>query len=126
MRDADLSGPQEPWGLARLSSFRPPGTVGTGGTQSLQAPRHPEDWRGPILPQVPSGQAGLSNVSPGTPEIGRAQFIQPPTHPWGWRDSVLSGPQVPWGLAGFGHFSPPGTLGTGYVKQTGNGEPLSL
>ena len=44
---------------------------------------------------------------------GQTRFFEPPRYPEDWRDSVCSAPQVPSGLAGFGHFSPRGTFGTG-------------
>ena len=66
-------------------------TLGTGGTQSFQAPRYRGDWRD-------------------------SSFL-PPRYPGDWRDSVLSASQVPWGLAGLSPFRPPGTLGTGGTES---------
>ena len=56
-RDSVLSGPQVLLGLAGLSPFRSPGTLGTGGTQSFQGPRYPADWRGSVIstPRYPGG-----------------------------------------------------------------------
>ena len=69
----------------------------------ISDPRHP--W---VL-----GLAALSLCSsPGTLGAGSTQSLQPPTYPGDWRDSVLSGPQVPYGLAGISSFNPPSTLGT--------------
>ena len=39
--------------------------------------------------------------------------VQAPRYPMDWRDSVLSAPQVPWGLAGLIPFRPPCTLRSG-------------
>ena len=72
-----------PLGLAELSPFRPPDTVGTGGTRPF--------------------------CLPGTLGTGGTQSFQPPRYPGDWRGSVLSGPQVPLGLAGLSLFWPPGT-----------------
>ena len=59
--------------------------------------------RGPIL-WVPVISA------PRTRGTGGTQSLQAPRYPGDWRDSVLSDPQVPWGLAGLSPFSSPGTL----------------
>ena len=56
--------------------------------------------------------AGFSPFSPpGTLRTGGTQW-----YPGDLRDSVLSGPQVSWGLAGFSPLRPPGTLGTGWTQ----------
>ena len=84
-----------PLGLAGLSPFRPPGAVGTGGTQSFQAPLYPGDWRDSVFsaPRVAWGPAGLSHFRPPcTLGTGGTQSFQPLRYPVDWRDSVLSGP----------------------------------
>ena len=85
--------------------------LGTGGAQSFQTPRypedwpdsallvplHPEDWRDLVLLglEVPLGLAGLSPCSPpDTLEIGGTQTFQAPRFPVDWRCSVFSAPQV--------------------------------
>ena len=118
-----------PCGLARLSPFGPPGTLKTGGTQSL-APTYPVDWRGSVLlpPPISRGLAGLSPLGPQVP-CGRARLspcvLFATRHPVDWLDSVLSGPgypvdlrdsvrfapQVLWGPAGLSPFSPQGPCG---------------
>ena len=70
-RDPVLSGPQVPCGLARLSPFRPLGTLGTWS---------PGDWQDSVLPapQVPWGLAGLSPFRPsGTLRTGGIQSLGP-------------------------------------------------
>ena len=54
--------PQVPCGVARLSTFAPPGTLETGGTQHVWPPRYPGDWWDSVLsaPQVPYRLVGLS------------------------------------------------------------------
>ena len=58
--------PQVPCGRAELSTFAPPGTLETGGTQYFWPPRYPVDWWDSVLsaptfsPQVPYGLVGLS------------------------------------------------------------------
>ena len=104
-----------PLGLAGLSPFRPPGAVGTGGTQSFQAPLYPGDWRDSVFsaPRVDWGPAGLSHFRPPcTLGTGGTQSFQPLRYPVDWRDSVLSGPRYPvdWRDPVYG---PPGSLGTG-------------
>ena len=86
-QDSVISGPRVPLGLARLSPFSPPRTLGSGGTQAFHAPKHPWNWRDSVRsgPQVALGLAGLA----------------------------ISAPQVPLGRARLSHFSPPSTLETG-------------
>ena len=61
---------------------------------------------------------GLSPFGPpGTLRSGGTQSFKAPRYPGDWWDSVLSGPQVPWGLAGLSPFRPPGTLGTGEISS---------
>ena len=132
-------------GLAVLSPFRAPGTLGTGGTQSFQAPRYPETL--PRWPETlrtggaqfllgPKLSWGLGRLSPfrtpGTPATGGTQFLQPPKYSGDWRDSVISAPRYPWdcwdpvisgsqiplGLAGLSPFRLPATLaGTGGTQS---------
>ena len=64
-RDSVLQPLRYPEDWRDLSHFRPPGTLGTGGTQSVQGP--------------------------GTLGTGGIQSFQIPTYPGDWRDSVLSG-----------------------------------
>ena len=95
-----ISGPRHPWnlGLAGLSRFSPPGTLGTGGTPSLdnplgtlgaggtpsyQPPGYPMDWRDSVL------SALLAHW-----ELVGIKSFWPPRYPEDWRDSVLLGPQV--------------------------------
>ena len=55
------------------------------------------------------GQVVKSTSPPGTSHFG---FL----YSGDWRDSVVSTPQVPWGLAGLSPFRPPGTLETGRTQ----------
>ena len=98
-QDSVISGPRVPLGLARLSPFSPPRTLGSGGTQSFHAPKHPWNWRDSVRsgPQVALGLAGLA----------------------------ISAPQVPLGRARLSHFSPPSTLETGSFRRTVTGESSS-
>ena len=68
-RNSVISAHQVPWGLARLSPFSPPDTLGTGRTQSFQPP--------------------------GILWNGRTQSFQPPRYPGDWPDSILSAPLMP-------------------------------
>ena len=95
-------------------------TLGIGGTESFQLVR--------FRPPGTLRMSGLSPFSPpGTLGTVGTQPFQAPKYPGDWRDSVLSGPQVSWGLeglspfrppevswklAGFSPFRPPRTLGT--------------
>ena len=103
-RDAVISGPQIPWELAEHIPFRLRGTLGTGGTQSFQAPRYPGDWRDSVLSgsrvlRIPWELAELKSFQPPrTLGTGETQSSQPPKCPGDWRDSVISRPRVPCGL----------------------------
>ena len=77
-------------------------TLGSGRTQSFQAPRYPE---------------GSVFCASRCSENWGTQPFQAPRSSGDWWYSVLSGPRVPWGLAGLSPFSPPGTLGTGVTQS---------
>ena len=80
-------------------------TLGIGGTESFQLVR--------FRPPGTLRMSGLSPFSPpGTLGTVGTQPFQAPKYPGDWRDSVLSGPQVSWGLEGLSPFRPPGTLRT--------------
>ena len=90
-------------------------TLGTGGTQSLQHPRYPEDWRDSVLfgpfrapDTLGTGDWRDSVLSAKAPDtLGTGD----------WRDSVLSAPKVPLGLAGLGPSRPRSTLETVLQKD---------
>ena len=100
-RESVLSALHAPSGLAGLSPFRPPGTLRISGFCPFR--------------------------SPGILRTSGTQVFQPPgtlrtggtvlSAPGDSRDSVLSGPHVPWGLAGLSPVSPSGTLGTGRTQS---------
>ena len=69
---------------------------------------------------------GLSPIRPpGSLRTGGAESCQALRYPGDWRDSVLLGPQVPWGLARLSPFRPLGTMGTGPSRRTGTGGSLT-
>ena len=54
---------------------------------------------------------------PGVLGAGETHSFQPLRYAWDWRYSILSAPQVSWGLAGLSPFRPPGSLATGGTQS---------
>ena len=113
---------QERMILTRLHRpFSPPGTLGTGGTQSFQPPRYPGDWRDAVLSthKVTQELVGFSPFRrPGTilMETDGTQSFMAPRYRGDWWDAV---PRVNGGLKGLSPFRRPGTLliGTGGTES---------
>ena len=72
----------------------------------VSAPRHPRDGWDSVI----SGPWSIS--APRYPWNWRDQYFQLPKYLGDYRDAIIPGSQVPSGLAGLGHFSPPSTLWT--------------
>ena len=66
--------------------------------------------------RVPALRVAVVSAS-GTLGAGWTQSCQVTRYPEDWRDSVLLGPEVPYGLAVLSLFRPPGTLGTGGTRS---------